>query len=149
MWNIKALALTVQKLVARLKFEREWQTDRQDKNNMPPIFEFGGIKIHSALGNTSSYMVFHYRVHYLKLHVYKLKFNWIKIFIQLSLYLTSSFYFLTYFVIRLHRKTPTLTIWITTSFRCRIVCILILALQYSWSVLFHSLFISYSCSIYI
>ena len=57
MWNIKALALTFQKLVARLKFEREWQTDRQDKNNMPPIFEFGGIKIHSALGNTSSYMV--------------------------------------------------------------------------------------------
>ena len=44
MWNIKALALTVQKLLARLKFQRggeedrmtEWQNDRQDKNNMTP-----------------------------------------------------------------------------------------------------------------
>ena len=52
MWNIKALALTVQKLLARLKFQRggqnyrmtELQNDRQDKNNMPPIFDLGGIK---------------------------------------------------------------------------------------------------------
>ena len=29
MWNIKALAFTVQKLLARLKFQREWQNDRQ------------------------------------------------------------------------------------------------------------------------
>ena len=44
MCNIKALALTVQKLLARLKFQRggqnyritELQNDRQDKNNMPP-----------------------------------------------------------------------------------------------------------------
>ena len=36
MCNIKALALTVQKLLARLKFQRESQNDRQDKNNMPP-----------------------------------------------------------------------------------------------------------------
>ena len=28
MWNIKALALTVQKLLARLKFQREGQNDR-------------------------------------------------------------------------------------------------------------------------
>ena len=35
MWNIKAQALTVQKVWARLKFQREWQNDRQDKNNMP------------------------------------------------------------------------------------------------------------------
>ena len=34
--NIKALALTVQKLLARLKFQRGGQNDRQDKNNMPP-----------------------------------------------------------------------------------------------------------------
>ena len=27
MWNIKALAFTVQKLLARLKFQREWQND--------------------------------------------------------------------------------------------------------------------------
>ena len=36
MWNIKALALTVQTLLARLKFQRGGQNDRQDKNNMPP-----------------------------------------------------------------------------------------------------------------
>ena len=44
MWNIKALALSVQKLLARLKFKRggqnviiiDWQNDRQDKNNIPP-----------------------------------------------------------------------------------------------------------------
>ena len=35
MWNIKALALTVQKLLARLKFQKAGQNDRQDKNNMP------------------------------------------------------------------------------------------------------------------
>ena len=33
MGNIKALALTVR-----------WQNDRQDKNNMPLIFDFGGMK---------------------------------------------------------------------------------------------------------
>ena len=35
-WNIKALALTVQKLLAILRFQREWKNDRQDKINMPP-----------------------------------------------------------------------------------------------------------------
>ena len=60
MWNIKALALTVQKLLARLKFQRggqndrmtelqndritEWQNDRQDKNNMPPDLRSRGHK---------------------------------------------------------------------------------------------------------
>ena len=34
-WNIKALALTVQKLLTRLKFQKG-QNDRPDKNNMPP-----------------------------------------------------------------------------------------------------------------
>ena len=43
MWNIKALALTVQKLLARLKFQRGWHNDRQDKNNMPSIFDLWGI----------------------------------------------------------------------------------------------------------
>ena len=45
MWNNKAL--TVQKLLARLKFQRGGQNDRQDKNNMPPIFDLGGIKMGS------------------------------------------------------------------------------------------------------
>ena len=51
MLNIKALALTVQKLLARLKTEwqnyriTDLQNDRQDKNNMPPIFDLGGIEI--------------------------------------------------------------------------------------------------------
>ena len=44
MSKIKALALAVQKLIARLKFQREWQNDRQDKNNM--IFDLGGIIRH-------------------------------------------------------------------------------------------------------
>ena len=44
MWNIKTLALTVQKLLARLKFQRtEWQTGQ--KNTIcPPIVDLGGIK---------------------------------------------------------------------------------------------------------
>ena len=44
MWNIKALAFTVQKLLARLKFQREWQNYRQDKNNMPPDLRSRGHK---------------------------------------------------------------------------------------------------------
>ena len=44
MWNIKALALSVQKLLVRLKFQRGGQNDRQDKNNVSPIFYLGGIK---------------------------------------------------------------------------------------------------------
>ena len=60
MWNIKTLALTVQKLLARLKFQRggqndritelqndrmtKWQNDRQDKNNMPPDLRSRGHK---------------------------------------------------------------------------------------------------------
>ena len=39
--NIKALALSIQQLFARLKFQRDLQNDRQDKNNMP----CGGITI--------------------------------------------------------------------------------------------------------
>ena len=33
---MKALALAVQKLLARLKFQRGGQNGRQNKNNMPP-----------------------------------------------------------------------------------------------------------------
>ena len=44
MRNIEALALTVQKLVARLKFQRGGQNDRQDKNNMPPDLRSQGHK---------------------------------------------------------------------------------------------------------
>ena len=55
MSNIKALAPTVQKLLARLKFQRggqndsmtelqNGQNDRQDKNNMPPDLRFRGHK---------------------------------------------------------------------------------------------------------
>ena len=44
MWNIKALALTGPKLLARLKFQTEWQNDRQDKNNMPPDLRSRGHK---------------------------------------------------------------------------------------------------------
>ena len=44
MWNIKALALTVQKLLAWLMSQWGEQNDRQDKNNMPPpILDLGGI----------------------------------------------------------------------------------------------------------
>ena len=41
-WNIKALALTVQKLLARLEVLEgtEWQNDRQDKYNMTPDVRF-------------------------------------------------------------------------------------------------------------
>ena len=43
---IKAVALTVQKLLARLKFQRREENDRQDKNNMLPTpkFDIGDIK---------------------------------------------------------------------------------------------------------
>ena len=44
MWNIKALALTVNKLLAWFKFQRGGQNDRQDKNNLPPDVDLGGIK---------------------------------------------------------------------------------------------------------
>ena len=43
MWNIKDLSL-VQMLLERLKFQRGGQNDRQDKNNMPPIFDLRSIK---------------------------------------------------------------------------------------------------------
>ena len=49
MWNIKALALTVQKLLARLKFQRGGQNDRQDKNNMPPDLRSRGHKNSATL----------------------------------------------------------------------------------------------------
>ena len=45
MWNIRALALTIQKLLARLKFQRGGQNDREDKNNIPtPDLRFRGHK---------------------------------------------------------------------------------------------------------
>ena len=47
-WNTKALALTVLKLVARLKFQRGGQNDRmtdRTKTICPQIFDLGGIKI--------------------------------------------------------------------------------------------------------
>ena len=44
MGNIKGLAFTVQTLLGRLKLQRVGQNDRQDQNNMPPIFDLGGIK---------------------------------------------------------------------------------------------------------
>ena len=34
----------VQKLIARLKFQKELQNDRQDKINVPTVFHLGGIK---------------------------------------------------------------------------------------------------------
>ena len=41
----KTLALTVQKLFAKLKFQIDnLQNDRHEKNNMPPIFDLGGHK---------------------------------------------------------------------------------------------------------
>ena len=40
----KALALTVQKSLARLKFNRGGQNDRKDKNNMPPDLRSRGHK---------------------------------------------------------------------------------------------------------
>ena len=52
MWNIKALAFTVQKLLARLKFQREWQNDRmteRTKTICPPIFKLVGIKNYVSL----------------------------------------------------------------------------------------------------
>jgi hypothetical protein len=51
MWNIKALALAMpfKSYSQGLRFWQmtERQNDREDKNNMPPIFDLGGIKIFS------------------------------------------------------------------------------------------------------
>ena len=47
MWNIQGLALTVQKLLAKLKFHRGGQNDRmtnRTKTICPPTFNLGGIK---------------------------------------------------------------------------------------------------------
>ena len=44
MLNIKALALTVKKLLARLKFQRGGQNDRMTKTICPTFFDLGGIK---------------------------------------------------------------------------------------------------------
>ena len=65
MWNIKALALTVQKLLGRLKFQRggqndritEWQNDRmtdRTKTICPPIFDLGGIKNITEAANAAT-----------------------------------------------------------------------------------------------
>ena len=59
MCNIKALALTVQKLLARLKFQRGGQNDRitemtdRTKIICPPIFVLGDIKRCSTTFNQS------------------------------------------------------------------------------------------------
>ena len=42
MLNIKALVPTVQKLLARLKFQRGGQNDRRTKTICPPIFDLRG-----------------------------------------------------------------------------------------------------------
>ena len=44
MLNTKALSFTVKTLLARLKFQTEFHNDRQDKNNIPPIFDLRGKK---------------------------------------------------------------------------------------------------------
>ena len=43
--NIESLPLTVQKLLPRLKLT----TDTQDKNNMPLIYQSGGIKSYCSI----------------------------------------------------------------------------------------------------
>ena len=58
MWNIKALALTVQKLLARIKFQRGGQNDRmtdRTKTICSPIFDLRGIKNISVIKNTHVY----------------------------------------------------------------------------------------------
>ena len=45
MWNIEVLALTVKKLLERLKFQKELQNEKQDKNNIPLIFDLGVNKL--------------------------------------------------------------------------------------------------------
>ena len=72
MWNIKALALTVQKLLARLKFQREWQNDRQDKNNMPPDFLSRGHKNNGTHGKVLSQGILMWNIKALTLTVQKL-----------------------------------------------------------------------------
>ena len=44
-WNIEVLALTVKKLLERLKFQKELQNEKQDKNNIPLIFDLGVNKL--------------------------------------------------------------------------------------------------------
>ena len=46
--NMKSLSLTVQKFIAKVKVDNR-QTNRQDKNNMPPIIRSGGIKMPSNM----------------------------------------------------------------------------------------------------
>ena len=41
----QTLAFTVQKIFARVKFQTELQSDKQDKNNLPRIFDLGGTGI--------------------------------------------------------------------------------------------------------
>ena len=37
------------KIIAKVKVDTDRQTDRQDKNNMPPIIRSGGIKIQQLI----------------------------------------------------------------------------------------------------
>ena len=55
MWNIKALALIVQKLLARLKFQRGGQNDRQDNINIKScLLSYSISSEHEVLLSTSS-----------------------------------------------------------------------------------------------
>ena len=55
MWNIKALALTVQKFLARLKFQRGGQNDRQDNINIKScLLSYSISSEHEVLLSTSS-----------------------------------------------------------------------------------------------
>ena len=71
MWNIRALALTVQKLLAMLKFQRggqnDWMTDRT-KTICPPIFDLGGIKNIVATFMTFSNCTVHLKCNYVHVH---------------------------------------------------------------------------------
>ena len=51
---IKALALTVQKLLAKRR--TEWQNDKQDKNNMPPDLQSRGHKKKSTWASSLNFM---------------------------------------------------------------------------------------------
>ena len=50
MWNMKTLALTVHKLLARIKFVTEWMNDRQNINNINPNLPSLTHKINITMG---------------------------------------------------------------------------------------------------
>ena len=71
MWNIKALALTFQKILARLKFERG-QNDRQEKKMHPDLRTWG----HKIFPTTCIYT-----------SIYNNKFKTEKLYINWNLFL--------------------------------------------------------------